>query len=724
MNSVPETFIPIIQEIHNQLHGKMPEAQINQISQIISRELQYEELRHSSYQISHKTLAEIRSALQPLQNWAKEEQELWAKIEKLIQHQAQEQTNQRLQYFQTLGSDLATLRQLGEQIRTEANTHILTTEQQKIKENLLSNLPKLEQILQDIAKFSQTTKELLGTLEKNLSLLSTHITHTFEPVQQQLSAQNKQLQLLPNLAQEIPQTLQKIQLELSAKADQDTAKKIHDELNQLVNQISTLTNTNWLTQVETLLREKFPLDKVQTDLDSVLALFPKLKEFWEEFQTNIQQAIEQWQNLQDSARKEWQQTQVDVFSEWERHQTDILTQLQQSPSNIQLLQSVQEIHQALTGNKLTEIKNTLEQYQDLLLHIKKIAQQLQSLPQQLHIPENFATTIESMPDTIKKVRDYLEHFRQEIVLIGEHDLALLKASREQSVEYAKLTTSIQPQIQSLQQSWQKMSARLDDYWSSNHETFTKNMAELATALSRIKLTLEDLSHYQQEEAKRIHPTQTLPDAVLIEWKNTIAQTIDKAMSQYGSPVASQTANMPLLSPNYPVSSAQDLRLEIRRELTSLIPDLKKEMMISVGQEMRKELSNFGQEMRKDIAQAFGTLGESCAVALSKAVYPKLDAIGDDVHSLEKRLVDKIQLLEQNFQTKIQLMEQTFQGKIQLAGQASDQQRNTNSSTNSLDTRITVKCPNCGKKVSAPIGCQGKRVQCQDCRHEFIFPSLK
>lgn len=705
MENVSETLVPLTQEIYTQLRGKIPEEKIEQVKDIIIRSLQYQELRNSSYQTSHQTLVEIRAILQPLQNWAQEEQELWKKIERLITVQAQEQATQRSQYFQKLDADLTALKQLEEQIRAEANSQPVAIEQQKIRETLASNLPKLGQILQDFSQFSQANQGLMESFGKNIADIQNRIAQALEPLQQQL---------------------QKMQ-QVSNQTIQDTVQKIGQELTQLQKQITDVTSTNWLAQIEALLREKYPLDKIQADLANIQKLFTQ-------WQSNQDAGRQDWQTAQLTMRQEWQRVQGETFAEWERHQNTILNQIQQAPMQTQLLHAVQEVQQSLAGNKVAEIKSTVEQYQEVLSHIKKTVQQLQALPQQMHIPENFAVVIESIPDSIKKVRDYLEHFRQELASFGEHDLELLKANHEQVVEYTKLKATIIPEIQAMQQSWQKMSTRLDDYWSSSHETFSKNMSELASAISRIKLALEDLARYQQEDDKRLRPTSTLPETSLAEWKNAIIQVVDKAMQNRGTHNAAESTGSIPATPPWITSMMQDVRQEIRKEYLAMIPELKKEVMAAVGQEMRKdigqlgqemrkELAIVGQEMRKDISQAFGSLGESCAVALSKAMVPKMDALSGDIQSLEKRIADKVQILEQSIQSKIQLLEQTMQGKMQLMGQAIEQRTVTSPITNMIDTRINVKCPSCGRKVTAPLGFQGKRVQCQECRHEFIFPNL-
>ncbi len=722
-----------MKDIFLQLQGKIPEDIIEQISDLILQEMQYQQIRDTAYQPSYKTLEEIRTKLEPLQKLQQEKTLLWENIQQLLNSQytefhsqAKERLSHILKEFLNLQNILQVLQKFCEQIQDSCHNNInafqpILNEQQRAKNtleslqtSLSSNFPKVTQdiaklsqdvsrITQDLNKFAQTTRENWDSLErlsgKNLESIPKNIESlikSIEPLQQQIAQQNKTLQNLPN-QQEFLQIWEKF------------AAKFSQDFSNLHSQIKTLSNPNWINQLENLLQGKCSTEKIHSDLAQLLGIVPKWSDALQTIQTNI----------------------IQLSIKWEKNQTQNYSQ----QNNGFVEQRLQEIFSVLNHSKLQEIRPNLENLQDSLQSVKRIAQQLQpllSLPQQLQIPENFAAIIENIPDNIKKVRDYLENFRHDVTLVAQHDLELLKATREQTTEYAKLQTTILPEIQSLQLSWQKLAMQLNNYWSSSQETFAKNMSDLAAATSRIKIALEDILRCQQEDEKRPRSSITSdPQAsVSQDWRQEIRKEFAGIVQQIRQ------------------ETSQILSQEIHKEMLGISQDIK--------QEMRKEILNLSQDIKKEITAIITESQKNFISESNKSIGQKTDVLSGEIHTSEKRIYDRMQMIEQTIQNKVQNMEQNIEGRmiglkqyldkldeniVRIEQRAvareftnreafvntsglSENRSSTLSSTSSIDMRITTKCPYCDKKVAALPSYQGKKVKCKECGKEFIFPILE
>ncbi len=739
MNTIPEHLIPLLKDLFEELQDKIPAKMMEQVAELIIRNFEYQEIRDSSSHGSQEALTEIQTALVPLQKWATTEESLWQSWDAKFATEQQTRFSNLMKEMQQvqltfLGLE-ETLTQIQAHVQEAKNWQPVAIEQQRIQEYLRVNTPKLMQALDDLQQSSKLNHNLFESLEQQSAQLRPMLAKINEGVQSLSPNMSKTLESLQQLGPTLHKTWEALQqqfgptlakiLESLQQLGPTLAKgweALQQQLQQQSKQLPTLIqdmHQSWEKSLAKLMQE---VTQVSKSL-SAINFLPQLEGIFKDnpfikLHHEITTISTQWAKFQELQEALLKKVQEDLA-----HQYKMACESIQITTQQKINEEIKQIHQFFGASQFEEIKATLAQFQEMMLNIKKIAQQLNSLPQQLQIPENFATIIESIPDTIKKVRDYLEHFRHDVTLIAEHDLELLKASREQTTGYAKFQTTILPEIQSLQQSWQKLTLKLENYWSSNQETFTKNMAELASVTSRIKLILEDIARQQQEQSHQ--PKIMGSEASSFEARRELSGQIQDIR--------------------------KELAAELKKELASLIQEMHKEpssltseIRTVIIQEMRKEATQIAQEIRKElitgINHALSEFSKTVLTELNRLIGSQLEPIKEDMIALEKHILDKIHSMDQILQTRMQNLEQTLQTRMQSIEQALQSKINSvhqtlgklddsivrvehRAMTNALDTRVSVKCPNCGQKVTGSLAYQGKRVECTSCNQSFTFPNL-
>ncbi|NUM37078.1 MAG: hypothetical protein HUU50_21255 [Candidatus Brocadiae bacterium] len=471
MNNIPENLMPFMKEVLVQLEGKIPEDTLEKLAKTLLREMQYQQLRDTAYGTSHSALSEVRQSLKPLEDMPKTQRYLVDNVKSLLIFQEETKKN----YTQLMESiervHQYTQKSDGFFLKWKESSE---KEEKQIQEEFLllhSLEEKLEKIAQDWQSLSQKQGDSLhaqiAQIQKELTQYAVALK-SMEESWQKKSQESFVSQIL-QWKQEIQKSIQDISVQ---GKQEEFAKKLETLLRQDLQSLEQKTFRG--------------IESLKKDLESSEHKVPAYME----------------KSLQDIARnlEKNQQKLFDLESFHSQSREHFQKNWMDLSQKIQELSSqLYRIQENNARSPQDQPQENLQEFKNMLMGVKGMAQSLQilqHLPERLNIPENFSAVVESIPASNRKIKEYIELFRQDLSLVSQHSLELLKAHREQTTEFAKLQTALLPEIHSLQQNWQKFSLKLDDHWSGSQEILGKNMGELVSAIAQIKVSLNQLGQQQ------------------------------------------------------------------------------------------------------------------------------------------------------------------------------------------------------------------------------------
>ena len=567
--------MPFMKEVMVQLEGKIPEDTLEKLARTLLREMQYQQLRDTAYNSSHSALSEVHQSLKPLEEVSKTQRYLVENIKSLLVFQEETQKN----YSQLIGS-IEKVQQYTHKSDAffQGLREAAEEKDKKIQEEFLllqALQEKLGKISQDWQSLSQKQGEGLqaqiAQIQKEIAQYAVSIKSIEESWQEK--SQETFLSQILHWKQEIQKSIQELP---SQGKQEEFFKKLENLFHQ---------------DLQSLEQKAFRgMEFLKKDLETSEPKIP----------TNLEK------NLQDLA-KNLEKNQQKLF--------DLESVHSQSRENFQkhwsdLSQKLQDLSTQIYRIQETSVKNpqdtTQENWQEvktMLVGVKSLAQSLQilqHLPERLNIPENFSAVVESIPASNRKIKEYIELFRQDLSLVSQHSLELLKAHREQTAEFAKLQTALLPEIHSLQQNWQKFSLKLDDHWSGSQEILGKNMGELVSAISQIKGSLSQLG--QQQDRPRASYDNT---GFTQEIKDYVRDRIE---------IAAQN---------------------IKESMESAVVNIKKELKNAIAQEVR--------QMGEEIKASFQSTKIAETDKSKKSLQPFeniLDEMSKTMNRIDLRMVSK------------------------------------------------------------------------------------
>ena len=578
--------MPFMKEVLVQLEGKMPEETIEKLARTLLREMQYQQLRDTAYGTSHSALSEVRESLRPLEDVPKTQRYLVDNINSLLVFQEETKKN----YAHFIESNNVFFQIIKDEMKKE---------EEKIQEQIsfLKSLEeKWQKMSQDSQSFSQKQFDGIQTqfvqLQKDMAQHRNDWQKMAEDWQKKI--QESILSQMLSIRQEIQKNLQELQSQFAQiQKDRGEQPEFFKKIESLFHQDLQNLEQKALKEIESLARnlekgeQKIP-ETLEKDLQNI-AKGMELK------QQKLESVHEQNQELLQNQKK-------NEILHAQNHETLQKRFVEISQRIEELSSQIYRTQEALTKNAENPVQESLEELKAMLVSVRGLAQSLQilqHLPEKLNIPENFSAVVESIPASNRKIKEYIELFRQDLSLVSQHSLELLKANKEQTSEFARLQTTLLPEITSLQQNWQKFSLKLDDHWNGSQEILAKNMGELVSAIAQIKGSLNQLGQIPDRPRATFEPTITQ------EIKDYVRDRMEIAVQN------------------------------IKESIESAVVNIKKEMKSTLIQEVR--------QMGEEIKASLQTIKPSDSEKSSKNLKPLeslLDEMSKTMNRIDLRMVSK------------------------------------------------------------------------------------
>lgn len=571
--------MPFMKEVLVQLEGKVPEETLEKLARTLLREMQYQQLRDTAYGSSSSALSEVRQSLKPLEEVSKTQRYLVDHVKSLLVFQEETKKN-----YTHLVESIDKVQQYTQKGDTFFQTlkEILENEEKKIQEQALM-LNALQENLNKIFLDCQTF------FQKQAEKHSEETQKQSENLQQQVAQLQKDIVQYELLLKNVSSHLEKMGQEKLSSTILHSLQEIQKNIQQIpaqsrqeefLKKLGDLFHQDLQSLEEKTLKE---IDLFRKNLESNGQKIPEnLEKNLRELSLNLEQSQKKISNLET--------IHLQSQESFQKHWSILSNKIEEFSGQ---LYRIQEMNAKNTENPVQE---NLQEFKNILSGVKNLAQSLQilqHLPEKLNIPENFSAVVESIPASNRKIKEYIELFRQDLSLVSQHSLELLKANREQTAEFAKLQTALVPEIHALQQSWQKFGLKLDDHWTGSQEILGKNMGELVASIAQMKASLSQIGQIQE----RPRPSYE-SSSITQEIKDYVRDRMEIAVQN------------------------------IKESLESAIVNIKKDLKSAISQEIR--------QMADEIKSTFQSV-KSTEIEKSQKNLQPLESMLDEMHKTMNRI---------------------------------------------------------------------------------------